>query len=176
VKSQIENQKSKILEWEVLPPESKGDRQDVTPLFKWLALIMDEFIRVPGTKFRVGLDPLIGLVPGLGDTSSALVSAFALVQAARRGVPKILLSRMSFNILINEIVGTIPIIGDAFSFWFKSNKRNYEIIKDHIATPGASRRSDWVFVIGVLITLGVIVCCGFIVTFLVFREIAKWLM
>ena len=136
---------------------------------------MDEFIRVPGTNFRVGLDPLIGLLPGLGDTSSALISAFALIQAARRGVPKILLARMSFNILVNEIVGTIPIIGDAFSFWFKSNARNYAIIKDHIATPGASRRSDWVFVIGVLITLGVIVCCGFIVTFLVFREIAKCL-
>ena len=115
LESQIENQKSKIPEWEVLPPESKGDRQDVTPLFKWLALIMDEFIRVPGTKFRVGLDPLIGLVPGLGDTSSALISAFALIQAARRGVPKILLARMSLNILVNEIVGTIPIIGDAFS-------------------------------------------------------------
>ena len=159
----------------MLPPESKGGGRDVTTLFKWLAAIMDEFIRVPGTTFKFGLDPLIGLVPGLGDTSSALISAFALIQAARRGVPKILLARMSLNILINELVGTIPVLGDAFSFWFKSNARNYEIIKNHIATPGRSRRSDWVFIIAVLITLGVIVCCGFVVTFLVFREIAKWI-
>ncbi len=64
------------------------------PLFKWIALIMGEIIRVPGTQFRFGLDPLIGLIPGIGDTSSALVSAFALIQAVRLGVPKILLSRM----------------------------------------------------------------------------------
>src|SRR5918992_691373 len=77
---------------EVLPPEERRRRQGLEPLFKWLALIMDEVIRVPGTKFRFGLDPLLGLIPGIGDTSSALVSAFALIQAARLGVPKILLA------------------------------------------------------------------------------------
>jgi Domain of unknown function (DUF4112) len=66
------------VEWEVLPPEEKRKRQGLEPLFKWLALIMDEFIRVPGTKFKFGLDPLIGLLPGLGDTGSALVSALRL--------------------------------------------------------------------------------------------------
>jgi hypothetical protein len=133
----------KEVDWEVLPPEEKRKRQGLEPLFKWLALVMDEFIRVPGTKFKFGLDPLIGLLPGLGDTGSALVSAFALVQAARLGVPKILLARMSLNILINELVGIVPVVGDAFSFWFKSNVRNYQIIKDHAAAPGGvSRRSD----------------------------------
>src|SRR5438477_4511107 len=127
---------AKEIEWEVLPPEEKRKRQALEPLFKWLALIMDEFIRVPGTKFKFGLDPLIGLLPGLGDTGSALVSAFALVQAARLGVPKILLARMSLNILINELVGIVPIAGDALSFWFKSNVRNYQIIKNHTAVPG----------------------------------------
>ena len=88
---------------------------------------MDNLLRVPGTQFRFGLDPLIGLVPGFGDTGSAIVSAMALIAAARRGLPKILLARMSLNILINEAVGIIPIVGDAFSFWFKSNARNYEL-------------------------------------------------
>ena len=108
---------AKEIKWEVLPPEEKRKRQALEPLFKWLALIMDEFIRVPGTKFKFGLDPLIGLLPGLGDTGSALVSAFALIQAARLGVPKILLARMSLNIVINELVGIVPVIGDAFSFF-----------------------------------------------------------
>ena len=135
---------------------------------------MDEFIRVPGTKFKFGLDPLIGLLPGLGDTGSALVSAFALIQAARLGVPKILLARMSLNILINELVGVVPLVGDAFSFWFKSNARNYQIIKNHTATPGGvSRRSDWIFVVAVLALLFGIVGCGLLVTFLFLREIAK---
>src|ERR1700730_12027773 len=107
---------AKEIEWEVLPPEEKRKRQALEPLFKWLALIMDEFIRVPGTKFKFGLDPLIGLLPGLGDTGSALVSAFALIQAARLGVPKILLARMSLNIFINELIGIVPVAGDAFSF------------------------------------------------------------
>jgi hypothetical protein len=162
------------IEWELLPPEAKRKRERLEPLFKWLALIMDEFIRVPGTKFKFGLDPLIGLLPGLGDTGSALVSAFALIQAARLGVPKILLARMSLNILINELVGVMPVVGDAFSFWFKSNVRNYQIIKDHTAALSAvSRRSDWIFVIAVLVLLVGIVGCGLLVTFLFFREIAR---
>ena len=167
---------AKEVEWEVLPPEEKRKREGLEPLFKWLALIMDEFIRVPGTKFKFGLDPLIGLLPGLGDTASALVSAFALIQAARLGVPKILLARMSLNILINELVGIVPVVGDAFSFWFKSNARNYQIIKDHTAAPGGvSRRSDWIFVIAVLVLLFGIVGCGLLVSFLFLREIAKLL-
>jgi hypothetical protein len=164
------------VDWEVLPPEEKRRRQGLEPLFKWLALVMDEFIRVPGTKFKFGLDPLLGLVPGIGDTGSALVSAFALIQAARLGVPKILLVRMSLNILINEIIGIVPVIGDAFSFWFKSNARNYRIIKDHTAAPGAiARRSDWIFVIAVLGLLVGIFFCGLLVSFLFLREIAKLL-
>jgi len=171
----IENRESRILEpdWEVLPPEEKRRRQGLEPLFKWLALIMDEIIRVPGTKFRFGLDPIIGLIPGIGDTSSALVSAFALIQAARLGVPKILLARMSLNILLNELIGVIPVVGDAFSFWFKSNARNYQIIKEHQITPGVSRRGDWIFVWAVLIVLFGIVCLGLVVSFLLLRALAN---
>jgi hypothetical protein len=110
------------------------------------------------------------------DTGSALVSAFALIQAARLGVPKILLARMSLNILINEVIGIVPVVGDAFSFWFKSNARNYQIIKAHTAARGGvSRRSDWIFVIAVLVLLFGIVGCGLLVTFLFLREIAKLL-
>ena len=137
---------------------------------------MDEVIRVPGTKFRFGLDPLLGLIPGLGDTSSALVSAFALIQAARLGVPKILLARMSVNILLNEIIGVVPVIGDAFSFWFKSNARNYQILKEHTVTPGAAaKRSDWIFVIGVLVILIAVVCLGLVLTFLFLQALADFL-
>ena len=178
MESKIENRESKILDadWEVLPPEERRRRQGVEPLFKWLALIMDEVIRVPGTKFRFGLDPLLGLIPGLGDTSSALVSAFALIQAARLGVPKILLARMSVNILLNEIIGIVPVFGDAFSFWFKSNARNHQIIKEHVATPGSvAKRSDWIFVIAVLVVLVLIVCLGLVLSFLFLQAVADFL-
>jgi len=163
------------VDWEVLPPEEKRRRQGLEPLFKWLAFIMDEVVRVPGTKFRFGLDPLLGLIPGIGDTSSALVSAFALIQAARLGVPKILLARMSLNILINEIIGIVPVVGDAFSFWFKSNARNYQIIKDHTVTPTVAKRSDWIFVIAVLVVLVGVVCLGLVLSFLFLQAVADFL-
>src|SRR5436305_7476739 len=104
------------VEWEILPPEDRQRRNSLEPLFKWVALIMDEFLRLPGTRFRFGLDPIIGLIPGIGDTASAIVSALALLYAARCGLPKILLARMSLIILINDFVGIIPGIVDAFSF------------------------------------------------------------
>ena len=118
-------------EWEVLPPEEEKKRQELEPLFRWLALIMDNFLRFPARNSASGSIRLIGLIPGLGDTGSAIISAMALLAAARRGLPKILLARMSLNILINEAVGIIPIVGDAFSFWFKSNARNYDLLRQH---------------------------------------------
>jgi len=169
---------SKIFEWEVLPPEDRsGSRRtsdSLEPLFRWLALIMDEFLRFPGTKIRFGLDPIIGLLPGIGDVASAIVSAVALVHAARYGVPKILLARMAMNTLINELVGIIPGLGDAFSFWFKSNVRNYELLRRYSAAPAQSRRGDWIFLVAVLSLLFVIVCAGLIVTVLVFQAIGRF--
>ena len=134
---------------------------------------MDDFLRVPGTRFRFGLDPIIGLVPGLGDTASAITSAMVLFYAARTGLPRVLLVRMAGNILINEAIGIIPGLGDAFSFWFKSNKRNYELLKRFHAGPRQSRKSDWIFVFAILALLLVIVSAGLIVSFLVLRAIAN---
>ncbi|HEX8076762.1 MAG TPA: DUF4112 domain-containing protein [Chthoniobacterales bacterium] len=137
--------------------------------------MMDDVVRVPGTKFRFGLDPLLGLIPGIGDTSSALVSAFALIQAVRLGVPKILLMKMALNVLVNELIGVVPVIGDAFSFWFKSNARNYDIIKSHRLGSNPPRRSDWLFVFGILAVLVLIVCAGIAITLLVVGGFARLL-
>lgn len=162
---------AKDAEWEILPPEEKKRRASLEPLFKYLALIMDEFVRFPGTKFRFGLDPIVGLIPGVGDTASALISAFSLIYAARCGVPRIILARMAVNILINEIVGIIPGVGDAFSFWFKSNVRNYHLLQQHLGTSPGARRSDWIFVVAVLGILFFVVAAGILVSFLLIREL-----
>ena len=174
MQSKIEDRQSKILEWEVLPPEDRHGRGSLEPLFRWLAVIMDSFLRVPGTKLRFGLDPIIGLLPGIGDVASAIISAMALVHAARYRLPKILLTRMAMNILINELVGIIPGLGDAFSFWFKSNVRNYELLRRYSAAPARSRKSDWIFVMAVLGLLFVIVCAGLIVSLLVLEAIGRF--
>ncbi|MEP7015100.1 MAG: DUF4112 domain-containing protein [Verrucomicrobiota bacterium] len=164
---------AKDIEWEVLPPEDRERRASVEPFFKWLAIVMDNFLRVPGTKFRFGLDPIIGLIPGIGDTASAITSALALIAAARSGLPKVLLARMATNILVNELVGIIPGIGDAFSFWFKSNARNYELLKRYSAKPERSGKSDWIFIIAVLVLLFVIVCLGLAVSFFVLYILSR---
>jgi hypothetical protein len=175
VNSKVDNLESKTLEWEVLSPEEEERRTGLESLFRWVALVMDELIAFPRTKFRFGLDPIIGLVPGIGDTASAVISTLVLIQAARRGLPKILLARMSLNILINEIVGIVPGFGDAFSFWFKSNKRNYELLLAHSSARGRARRSDWLFVIAVLAILFVIVAAGILVSLLVLRAMLQLL-
>jgi len=185
MKSQIGNRKSgperkgagangsgsETWEWEVLPPDVRQERASLEPLFRWLALIMDEFLRFPGTKIRFGLDPIIGLLPGIGDVASAIISAVALVHAARCGVPKILLARMAMNILVNEVVGIIPGLGDAFSFWFKSNVRNYELFRRYAAAPERSRRGDWIFLLAVMTLLFIIACVGLFVSLLVLQAI-----
>jgi len=162
-------------EWEVLPPENTEARRAVEPLFRWIALLMDNLIRVPGTKIRIGIDPLIGLIPGLGDTGAAMVSAFALIQAARGGLPKIILARMAVNILLNELIGIVPVIGDAFSFWFKSNARNHQLIKEYSGGRRTARRSDWAFVIGILVVLGLLVSAGIVVSLFIVQQLVKLL-
>jgi hypothetical protein len=161
------------IEWEVLPPEEKEKRSELEPLFRWLALVMDNFFRVPGTSFRVGLDPLMGLLPGLGDTGSSVISVIALIAAARRGLPRILVARMSLNILINEVVGIVPVLGDAFSFWFKSNARNYDLLKQYTGAPRRSTKGDWIFVVGVLGALGLLLVASLAINFWLLYEIAK---
>ena len=179
MQSRIGNRQAKVPEWEVLPPEDRSRSQrtsaSLESRFRWLALIMDDFLRVPGTKLRFGLDPIIGLLPGIGDVTSAIVSAVAFVHAARSGVPKILLARMAMNILINELVGIIPGLGDAFSFWFKSNVRNYELVRRYAAAPERARKADWIFVFAVIGVLFLIVSAGLIVSLLVLQAIWQFL-
>ena len=163
------------VEWEVLPPEDRHRRASLEPLFKWLAIIMDGLLRVPGTKFRFGLNPLVDFVPGIGDVSAAFVSTSVLVYAVTRGLPKILLARMALNILINELVGIVPVLGSAFAFWFRANKRNYDLLQRHIEVPSRSRKSDWIFVGVVLGLVFIIIFAGLIVSFLILSAIGRLL-
>lgn len=116
----------------------------------FLAKILDSAFRIPGTRFTVGLDPLIGLVPGLGDAVASAIGTLLLVMAARLRVPRIVLLRMSLNLLANGIVGAVPGVGDAFSFWFKSNQRNAALLH-RASAPRASTTGDWLFVGAVLL-------------------------
>lgn len=98
---------------------------------KWSRL-MDTAFRIPGTPFRIGWDPIIGLIPGLGDLIDTAFSAYLLFLASQFGLPKNVLGWMVFNIGLEAIVGSIPLIGDVFDAFYKSNIRNLALLEQHL--------------------------------------------
>ncbi|HEY9902919.1 MAG TPA: DUF4112 domain-containing protein [Candidatus Sericytochromatia bacterium] len=97
-----------------------------------LSRLMDTAIGIPGTKFRIGIDPIIGLVPGAGDIISTGFSAYIIYLATRFGLPSKDLRKMIFNIGLEAAVGTVPIVGDMFDAYYKSNIRNLAILEQHL--------------------------------------------
>lgn len=100
-------------------------------LLERISYLMDEQFRLPGTKFRFGLDPIINLVPFIGDISGLIVSGGLLFAVARKGATNKLVVLMCINILIDTVVGAIPLVGQIFDFFFKSNTRNLKLVKEH---------------------------------------------
>jgi hypothetical protein len=115
-----------------------------------LAKILDTTVRIPGTPFYVGLDPLLGLIPGLGDMLANLIGTVILILAARLKVPRVVIARMSLNLLINGTIGTIPILGDLFSVWFRSHARNAVLLREAATKPDRSNQGDWLYVAGII--------------------------
>ena len=98
-----------------------------------LSRLLDEQFRIPGTTHRVGLDGLIGLIPGVGDAAGTLLSAYILYEAIRLGAPPSVLLRMAANIGIDAVVGAIPVAGDLFDMAWKANKKNAALLHAHLA-------------------------------------------
>ncbi|MFZ1428460.1 MAG: DUF4112 domain-containing protein [Geminicoccaceae bacterium] len=99
------------------------------------AFILDEAFRIPGTRWRIGLDGVVGLVPVVGDVLTAAVALYPLAEGWRHGVPKRVLARMLGNLGLDLTVGAIPILGDLFDMRFKSNRRNVELLRRHFRRP-----------------------------------------
>jgi hypothetical protein len=112
-----------------------------------LEILLDEAFPIPGTRFRFGIDGIIGLVPGLGDVLAGLLSAIIPIAAWTRGVPYITLVRMAVNLGIGVLVGTIPVFGDIFDVAFKPNRRNYRLLQRHLGNPRRHTGRDWAFLL-----------------------------
>jgi hypothetical protein len=106
-----------------------------------LAKLLDSSIAVPGTRWRIGIDPLLGLIPGVGDIAGTVLSTYIVVHAQRLGVPKAVLARMAVNVMADLLIGTIPLFGDLFDFGFKCNIRNVRLLEQWIAQ-GTGRPSN----------------------------------
>ena len=158
---------------EILPPapgnedarESANNSNDRWNRGAWLfrdrtlqniEFLLDEAFRVPGTRFRFGIDGIIGLVPGFGDVLAGIFSLVIPLAAWIRGVPYVTLVRMAANLAIGVLVGAIPLFGDIFDIVWKTNRRNYRLLRRHLAEPRRHTGKDWAFLLLLAAFLAVI--------------------
>ncbi|HJT31461.1 MAG TPA: DUF4112 domain-containing protein [Pirellulales bacterium] len=141
----------------IIPPPPRRGRNELDPELELLAQWMDSVFEIPGLGIRFGLDALIGLIPGLGDTLTTLASLYILGAARRYGVPRITMVRMAANIALDYVLGAVPLLGDLFDVYWKANLRNVALLRRHLlATPAEERRArsgDWLFVAGLMVLL-----------------------
>ncbi|MEL7075442.1 MAG: DUF4112 domain-containing protein [Cyanobacteria bacterium J06648_1] len=121
-----------------------------------LSKLLDNAISIPGTKISFGLDPLIGLLPGGGDTLTGGIAAYIVVEAARMGIPRDILWKMVGNILIDSFAGTVPVVGDLFDLGWKANVKNIELLEQHLDAT-ISGKPNYLFMIGLVALLALIV-------------------
>ena len=111
----------------------------------YIAALLDDIFRIPGTKIRFGLDALIGWVPGVGDAMTGVASFLIVFASWRRGAKGVTLARMIANVLLETAIGAIPVAGDAFHVIWKANRRNYRLLIREREEPGLNARRDWMF-------------------------------
>ena len=105
---------------------------------------LDSAVTIPRTDVRIGLDPILGLVPGVGDVVPTAASAYVVAEAAALGVSRATLARMCLNLLVDAVVGSIPVGGDVFDVVWRANDRNVRLLEARLADPSGTRRDGWV--------------------------------
>lgn len=115
--------------------------------------LLDNAIPLPGTRFRLGLDPVLGLVPGAGDFLGAVLSVYIVIEAARFGLPQKTLVQMVTNLVLDSVGGSLPVLGDIFDATWKANSRNLALLEAHIATPTPQKVANRSFVVLVMLAL-----------------------
>lgn len=140
-----------------------------------LSFILDNAIRIPGTRYRIGLDPLLGLIPGGGDAAGLILSAFIVLEAAQMGASKPALGTMAFNILLETLAGTVPGIGDLFDATWKSNVRNIALLEQHLdleLPQAAPVRNRWFAILLIAGLVIAVIGCAYL-SFLLLRWIVQ---
>ncbi|MBX3331494.1 MAG: DUF4112 domain-containing protein [Nitrospira sp.] len=152
----------------VLPRDEA--REHLLAIADLLAKVMDTTVRIPGTSWYIGLDPLLGLIPGIGDAIANLIGTIILGLATRLQLPRIVVARMSLNLLINGTIGVIPIFGDFFSVWFRSHTRNAALLREAAMRPDRETAVDWFYVSGIIGgTVATLILAIAVVVWLVFK-------
>ena len=139
---------------EVLPPRLKrGGKMFDDENLDLLSHILDDFLKIPGTSIRFGLDGIVGFIPGVGDLIGGLASCIIIVAAWMRGVPYVTVARMVANVGIEVVVGAIPVLGDMFDIAWRANRRNYALLAGSLTEPRKHTIQSWIFLIGLCVLL-----------------------
>jgi hypothetical protein len=142
-------------------PKSSAER---LALARFLADLLDQRFTIPGTSIRIGLDPILGLIPGIGDALANLAGSAILLIASQYRLPKIVLLRMGLNVAFNAIIGAVPVFGDVFSIWFRSNVRNVQLLERYVSSERqAPTAGDWIFVLAVILGIVLLLIGIFVV-------------
>jgi hypothetical protein len=121
------------------------------------ARLLDEAIEIPGTSWRIGIDPLVGLVPGIGDAIGAILSLWVLLVGVRLGAPGSVVARMALNVAIDAVVGSVPVAGDLADFAWKANVRNVRLLEAWLARPAETHRASGALVAALLLGIALVV-------------------
>lgn len=156
------------LEGEWLGPETAHERAARERL-NFLAWLLDSSIPLPGTRFTVGLDALIGLLPFLGDVIGVALSSLIVAEASRLGAPRTLLTRMAFNVAVDGLVGIVPLLGDAFDAGWKANQRNVRLLNAWLDHPHRAERGNRMFVAVLALALAGFVAVCFALVYVLVR-------
>jgi len=160
-------------------PKASDARDSQARELELLAHWMDTVFEIPVLKLRFGLDALLGLLPGGGDVGAALASIYILGAANRYGIPRITVLRMALNIALDVLIGAIPVVGDLFDVYWKSNQRNVAILRKHLTAtsstaPGLRRADSW-FVTAIIVVLCLLIVSSLVFTYFAISWIAETL-
>lgn len=159
-------------------PSNKGPVAEIRARLNHLAWLLDSSIAIPGTRFSIGLEALIGLFPVIGDVVGVFLSSYILKEAANLGVPPSILTRMAFNVAVEGLFGMIPFAGDVFDAVYKANVRNVRLLNAYLDQPAQARRSGRAFVFwlaAALIAFLVLACAlGFLLARWIWNAFAGW--
>jgi hypothetical protein len=143
---------------EVLAPRLKrGSKAFDDENLDLLSHVLDDFIKIPGTSIRFGLDGIVGFIPGIGDLIGGIASCIIIVAAWARGVSYVTVTRMVANVAIEVVVGSVPVLGDMFDIAWRANRRNYALLVGSVDEPRKHTLQSWLFLAGLCLVLAALV-------------------
>ena len=139
------------------------------------ARLLDSAFEVPGTNYRIGIDPILGLVPGIGDLVSPIFTIGILWQARDLGISRVVQLRMLGNVAIDALIGAVPLIGDLFDFAWKANEMNLALLEKHAEAEWRPSSGDWLFAAALTVVVLLLAAIPFALTFLFAWTVVGWL-